>query len=128
MTEVKKLYRYGSAPSETISCLFMQGAFATMDLTEYTVKKETRCGYWISDFGGRKKWVSKTSTKRFAHPTPEEALRAFVARKTAYVRHARRRLAEAEQALRTGQTLTVNPFADAIRVHAFKVGNEGMGT
>ena len=54
--------------------------------------KETPRGYWISYdpyynnkdihfIGERKRWVSKTSRKRFAYPTREEAKVSFKARK-----------------------------------------------
>lgn len=49
---------------------------------EYTVVSETKCGYWIQLYlGGQKRWVSKTSTKRFAYPTLEEAKKSFILRK-----------------------------------------------
>ena len=51
-----------------------------LSLSEHEVDKETACGYWI---GGEfnKRWVSKTSRKRWAYPTPEEALDSFRMRK-----------------------------------------------
>ena len=52
-------------------------------LEEYTEIEETRCGYWIKGFDTNyfKKWVSKTSRKRFAYPTKDEALESFIRRK-----------------------------------------------
>lgn len=54
--------------------------------------KETPKGYWISSdpryaertcpyYANRKRWVSKTSRKRYAYPTKEQAMESFVARK-----------------------------------------------
>lgn len=44
----------------------------------YVVIKETPCGYWLmTHYGGNKRWVSKTSLKRFAYPTKEEAFNSF---------------------------------------------------
>jgi hypothetical protein len=58
--------------------------------------RETPCGYWISPnrhyneqdedkwfmaFTDRKRWVSKTSIKRYAYPTKQEAMANFKARK-----------------------------------------------
>ena len=48
---------------------------------EYNLHKETQKGYWVG-FGELKEgklrsqshWISKTSKKRFAYPTKEEAL------------------------------------------------------
>ena len=53
----------------------------TIQLTEYTMVKETPKGYWI-DVNGRDKvyWVSKTGRKRQAYPTKEEAMNSFVIR------------------------------------------------
>jgi hypothetical protein len=48
--------------------------------------KETPKGYWIcygdpnSNLSISKKWVSKTSKKRYAYPTLEEALQSFIKR------------------------------------------------
>ena len=58
-----------------------------LELREYNLFKETLKGYWIgyyNPFGVRlgewQKWVSKTSKKRFAYPTKEEALINFIKR------------------------------------------------
>ena len=47
---------------------------------EFTVKKETNCGYWI-DHQRKRKWVSKSSVKRFAYPTKAQALEALLFRR-----------------------------------------------
>lgn len=46
----------------------------------FEVQAETPKGYWIRVYGD-KKWVSKTSRKRYAYPTELEAYRAFIARR-----------------------------------------------
>lgn len=55
----------------------------TIELREYDILKETLKGYWI----GHKKfpelsktWVSKTSKKKFAYSTKDEALINFIKR------------------------------------------------
>lgn len=54
---------------------------------EFDVLSETKEGYWINmgmTFNGEppiKKWVSKSSKKRFAYPTRKEAYESFMARK-----------------------------------------------
>lgn len=53
---------------------------------EYSLEKETSCGYWIVPQVGvhcrmRRRWVSKTARKRYAYPSKAEALTALIARK-----------------------------------------------
>jgi hypothetical protein len=57
-----------------------------LQVNEYDLLKETPKGYWIG-YGSMgvsrynwKKWVSKTSRKRFAYPTKEEALENYIKR------------------------------------------------
>lgn len=53
-----------------------------IQLLEYMIFRETPKGYWIS-IGGQnfgKKWVSKSSKKRFAYPSKQEALHNFLLR------------------------------------------------
>ena len=76
----------------------------------YELVKETPCGYWIvsdyiykrdgflSDYH-EKKWVSKTTRKRFAYPTKKEALVSFRARKRNQVKHLNNQLTTAKAAL-----------------------------
>ena len=65
-----------------------------LQINEYDLLKETPKGYWIGyeslnknlavsskiDRYTWKKWVSKTSRKRFAYPTEEEALENYTKR------------------------------------------------
>lgn len=50
-----------------------------LESLEFELLRETPCGYWIctTGFFFWKKWVSKTSRKRYAYPTKEEALKNF---------------------------------------------------
>lgn len=58
-----------------------------LELSVYTLHKETPKGYWIG-YGDTilgsirccSRWVSKTSKKRYAYPTQEEALKSFIFR------------------------------------------------
>jgi hypothetical protein len=55
----------------------------TIELREYDILKETLKGYWIGhkEFPElSKRWVSKTSKKKFAYPTKDEALINFIKR------------------------------------------------
>ena len=95
METPKKFYRYEAhlytnidsgeigIPSYTISKFRMP----TMCLFTYNLHKETPKGYWIGyghpDNGyvkGDSIWVSKTSKKRYAYPTKEEALFNYIKR------------------------------------------------
>jgi len=77
--------------------------------SQFKLLKETPCGYWIVDryyrdelvhwTGSVKKWVSKTSRKRFAYPTKEEAMTSFKARKNRQISILKYQIKNAEQAL-----------------------------
>lgn len=79
----KKLYRYESAyPSEWNS--------AGIRLKIYHVFRESENSYWIRDnslYPSKRDFriVSKTSKKRFAYPTTEEALENYKARTERYL-------------------------------------------
>lgn len=98
-----KLYRYEAMRYATVIDAEYEVygvSKARLELHEYQVAAETPKGYWISWFGTAKdKWVSKSSKKRFAHPTAEEALEAFRHRKRAFVRHSEKRLQRAREDL-----------------------------
>jgi len=52
----------------------------SLELKEFKLLRETPCGYWICNsdkFFFWKKWIPKTSRKRYAYPTKEEALINF---------------------------------------------------
>jgi hypothetical protein len=51
----------------------------SLELKEFKLLRETPCGFWIctTGFFFTKKWVSKTSRRRYAFPTKEEALKNF---------------------------------------------------
>ena len=68
----------------------------------YSVIGETPCGYHVTSYGA-KHWVSKTSKKRLAYPSREEAWTSFKARKTRQVAILKARLRRAEAALRLTQ-------------------------
>ncbi len=105
----EKLYRYEAGRYSVIIDAEMElfgTSKAKLECREYIVTAETPKGYWIGYLEGAKfRWVSKTSHRRFAHPTKEEALEAYRQRKTAYVRHSKARLRTAEEDL----SLVVEP-------------------
>jgi intein/homing endonuclease len=63
-----------------------------VSLVKFGVLKHTPCGVWVKRtdvfdlHGYRKRWVSKSSRKRYAYPTKEEALVSFIARKNRQLR------------------------------------------
>ena len=83
-------------------------------MMEFKVIRETPCGYWIYPknanpdiYGkdrtpaslGQSKWVSKTSRKRYAYPTPAEARESFISRKLRQIALAREQIKQAIGAL-----------------------------
>lgn len=70
----------------------------------FQLEKETPCGYWITD-GYNQRWISKTSRKRYAYPTKEEAYANFIARKKRQIEHLERQLDRATKALRVGESI-----------------------
>jgi hypothetical protein len=70
----------------------------------FNLIKETPCGYWIGNnyglIGEGKRWVSKTSRKRYAYPTREEAWESYRARKKRHVLILSAQLRKAEVCLR----------------------------
>lgn len=72
-------------------------------MTRYYMVRETPKGWWLSHWMDSSEchiWVSKTARKRYAYPTPEEALESLRARKRAQIRHATKMLNTANAALR----------------------------
>jgi hypothetical protein len=102
MTKITELYRYDSQRYSYIidAEMDMYGVTdAKLELRTYKVSKETPCGYRIYWGSPKGKWVSKTSLKRYAHPTKEEAHEAYKWRKKSYVAHCEARLRRAKEDL-----------------------------
>ena len=77
MTPPAKFYRYEDIQYDH---------YVSVNEYHYYLIKETPCGYWISlspklSSIYNKRWISKTSRKRFAYPTRIEAQESFKARK-----------------------------------------------
>lgn len=73
MSETLKLYRYEDYPE-------MDGT-ALVILSEVKVLKATRCGFWVEDLCGRRRFVLNSGRKRYAFPDKTSALASFKARK-----------------------------------------------
>ena len=57
----------------------------TLNLIELNLLKETPMGYWIGyghydKLHNKGRWISKTSKKRYAHPSKAMALKSFIIR------------------------------------------------
>lgn len=106
--KVEFLYRYEAESYSSVDewdNVYTNGP--TLKLKTYPVVSETPCGYWLggcqlltdTPTSTKWKWVSKTSRKRFAHPTKKEALEAYKIRKQYYVGHCEKRLNKAKSEL-----------------------------
>lgn len=67
-----RLYRYEDFP--------IQGG-SKVGLTTYWVSKITPEGYWIVDWSGKKRWMSKKAKHPFAHDNEAFALASYIRRK-----------------------------------------------
>jgi len=67
-------------------------------LRKLPVIRYTPCGAWL-DIGLKERFVLTTATKRWAAPTPEEALKSFKARKKRQVQILSNQLNDAKTAL-----------------------------
>lgn len=80
----------------------------TVNMSTYEMDKETPCGYWIvrelSSLSGAaqwrdRKWISKTSKKKYAYPTIKEAYDSFCRRRQVYRSILMARIADIEESL-----------------------------
>lgn len=103
MSTPTHLYRYTDQPYgeldeyENVTCISIK-----VRLDTYTVIRETPCGHHIVGYG-EKRWVNKSSKKRYAYPTRDEAWTAFKARKRRQVAILTINLKLAQQALNLTQ-------------------------
>jgi hypothetical protein len=108
-------YRY-----ENTTYCGLYGYLSTERIEErrYYLIKETPCGWWIHsnrhhNLKGKNKmilfhterphWVSKTSRKKFAYPTQNEALEGFKARKRRQITILEHKLMKAQAAIRIAE-------------------------
>jgi hypothetical protein len=84
-----------------------------LQMAAYDVTRETPRGYWIALWP--KKWVSKTTRKRFAHQTQDDALFAFKKRKERQIAILTEQLASARTALSMAENnVEFEPVLDAL--------------
>lgn len=74
-----------------------------IELREFTITKETPCGFWITEECGflstKPRWISKTSRKKYACLSKEEGLKSFIRRKRRQCSILSTQLQRAEDAL-----------------------------
>lgn len=94
------------------------GLHVLICLKEYELARETPKGYWIAPRGYArydwqpKRWVSKTSRRRFAYPDKDLAWGSFMARASGRVGHLKRQLEAAEK----GFALAKDKGMDAVAI------------
>lgn len=76
-----------------------------VELRSYQVQRVTPKGVWLSRYFGDPRFVRLSARKRFAYPTPEEALESFVARKTRQLSILQAQAEKVERALAAGRAL-----------------------
>lgn len=106
------LYRY----ERGLTSHFGTIVTGNISLNEYDIIGETPQGYWIDQVSGRsfRTWVSKTARKRYAYPTPEEAMVNFIKRTEHCIDIQRAMLEKSKAFLEAAkhkqiQSLTLNP-------------------
>lgn len=76
-----------------------------VELRSYQVQRVTPKGVWLSRYYGDPRFVRLSARKRFAYPTPEEALESFMARKKRQLSILHAQAAKVERALAAGKAL-----------------------
>lgn len=109
------LYRYDTYRQCTSTDESMERCLASKAVvycSEFEVIKETPKGYWINTGFNQllspNKWVSKTSRKRFAHLSKDNAWESFIARKKRQVQILQAQLANAQECLTLKQPNETN--------------------
>lgn len=72
----------------------------TVHINSYRVLDETKCGAWIEDFIGHRKFVLNGARNSWARPTKEEAIISFRARKRRQIKILKAQLEIAEAAFK----------------------------
>jgi hypothetical protein len=108
-----EFYRYEMRRYARLSAFDeVSGHDVSLDLITLNLHKETPQGYWIGygnliegQLRSESKWVSKTSRKRYAYPTKEEAKNNFIARTEKRIRILNSQLTDSKQVLNLIKTL-----------------------
>lgn len=74
-----------------------------VELRRFRVLKRTPKGVWLEGWPSSRRFVLNEATKRFACPTIAEALESFIARKKRQIKIYRRRMEDAQDALRIAE-------------------------
>lgn len=81
-------------------------AYSRTEITLYKfeILRHTKCGMWIRDYGGAKRFINQTCTKQYAHEKVEDALQSFIARKEKQASIYRARADTAMHAIRVARS------------------------
>lgn len=88
------------------------GSHVELDCDEYKVLRTTPKGVWIELYDGQERFVRNDSRKKFAHPTQEEALDSFIARKERQISILAAQRRSAKEALIKASTLRMKGIND----------------
>lgn len=103
MNTPTKFYRYVAVEyaAKDIDGDYVRPLFANpkIELREYDLIEETLKGYWIGIRNMKYKWILKTSKKRWAYPTKDEALTNYLKRTESRIKILDRQLDFARAAL-----------------------------
>ena len=104
-----KFYRFETGKQVIDEAFFITHPKAKLITRTFTLLRETPCGYWvIEDCKGKlsnyfiekyKRWVSKSSRKRYCYPTIEEAWESYEIRRSKRVWYLERDLGIAKSAM-----------------------------
>jgi hypothetical protein len=113
-----KFYRYEAVvyaehdhDGELVSPIFRN---PKIELRRFDLIQETPKGYWIGSFLNGwdetpyfKKWVTKTSKKRYAYPTKAEALQNYIKRTEKRIKILKSQLQECQSGLSKAKAMTM---------------------
>jgi len=106
-------YRYETVTYASGDEYFESHGITKLDLHEYNLYKETPKGYWIG-YGvigmlhSKGKWVSKTSRKRYAYPTREDALVNYIKRTERHMCFLNEKLRQCKEGIKIAKQLLEN--------------------
>jgi len=122
MIDEKLFYRYYTE-WDYCDILFIESV--KVSLAEFQSIKETPCGYWIREICSisgypyrKKRWISKTSVKRYAYPTKQQAWESYKIRARRRVDYLERDLKRAKAAAYLSMDETKGLSGESINVNA----------
>ncbi len=109
-----KFYRYEARTYAVLSddeYVSPKISIPELELMEFNLHKETPKGYWIGygksyqNLRSYSRWVSKTSRKRYAYPTKEEALQNYILRTERRIKILKNQLYDCQFSLKNAKAI-----------------------